>query len=368
MKKLGRIDELDLLRGFFILVIIVDHLQRWPSPYTYITGEGRLWVSAAEGFFIISGLLIGYLRGFKQREVPIRELARKLWQRAGMLYLWTVGITLFVVSMTLLIPANAELLPKLPDADQTANLGTFIINVLTLNFATDWIYFLRFYAIMLFTTPLVIWLLRKNLWWVALLISLGLYGISFLFETPEGALQWQILFFVPALVGYKLQAIVHWLREHPRAKHVLMGASLVVTAATMVLSYFWVLGWHYVEAPDSSFSRETYVATRSWLDPWFTKAPLAIGRVFLAFVWFAGLVSLFHIALPYLRRWFGWLLGTFGTLSLSAYCLQAVVLVFVQVYLPLSSDKLVNALSTTLIVVAFWALLKIPFLRRLLPR
>src|SRR3989339_456486 len=91
-----RIHELDLLRGFFILVIIIDHLQFWPSPLTFLTGEGRLWVSAAEGFFLISGLLIGYIRGYKGRNQPLTSISKKLAYRAFMLYAWGVGITFTV--------------------------------------------------------------------------------------------------------------------------------------------------------------------------------------------------------------------------------------------------------------------------------
>lgn len=368
MKTLGRIDELDLIRGFFILVIIVDHLQRWPSPFTYITGEGRLWVSAAEGFFIISGILIGYLRVRKQREVPLWELTRKLWARAGKLYIWAVGVTFFVVAMTVLLPADPETLPRLPDALQTASLSEYIWNVFTLGFASDLIYFLRLYAIMLFTTPLVVWMLRKGWWYIVLTVSVLLYAISFRFDTPEGAMQWQILFFVPALIGYKLESIILWLREHPKAKKWLMASAIITTLSTMVLSYFWVLGWSYVEAPNSSFSREAYVATRNWLDVWFTKGPLAIGRVALAFVWFAGLISLFHIGLPYIKKWLGWLLGTFGRLSLSAYCLQAFIVIFAQSFVPFSTSWLINTLTTILLVLACWALLKVPFIQKILPR
>jgi hypothetical protein len=367
-KALGRIDELDLLRGFFILVILIDHFQRWPSPFTYISGEGRLWVSAAEGFFIISGLLIGYLRGYKQKNVPLRELSKKLAARAGMLYIWAVGITFFVVAMTVILPVDPNLLPRVADVEQTVSLGTYVANVLTMNFASDWIYFLRLYAIMLLATPLVIWMFRKG-WWIAVLgLSSAIYGISFLSEVPEGAMQWQFLFFVASVMGFKLEEIAHWFRERPKIKKAFIYSTVTLAFATMILSYFWVLGWKYVEAPGSSFSRDTYVATRSWLDPWFAKAPLAIGRVLLSFVWFAGLLSLFHHFLPYIQRWFGWLLRTFGTQSLSAYCLQAMVFVFVQYAIPVTTNWYVNALTTTAVILLMWSLLRIPAFQKILPR
>lgn len=368
MKALGRIEELDYLRGFFILVILIDHFQRWPSPFTFITGEGRLWVSAAEGFFIISGLLIGYLRGYKQRDVPLKDMAKKLAARAGMLYIWAVGITFFVVAMTVLLPVDPNLLPRVADVDQTANLATYILNVFTLNFASDWIYFLRLYAIMLLVTPVVIWMFRKGWWLWVLLASLAIYGLSFLSDVPEGALQWQVLFFGASVIGFKLEEIAHWFRERPRLKKAFIYSAVTFAFGTMILSYFWVLGWQYVEAPNSSFSRDAYVATRSWLDPWFAKAPLAVGRVALSFVWFIGLLSLFHFALPHIRRWFGWLLMTFGTQSLSAYCLQAIVFIFIQYLVPVTTNWYINSITTTVVILLMWALLRIPILQKVLPR
>ncbi|HET6622635.1 MAG TPA: OpgC domain-containing protein, partial [Candidatus Saccharimonadales bacterium] len=90
----GRIAELDLLRGFFIFAIILDHAQHIPDIHMYLTGQGKLWVSAAEGFFLISGLLTGYIRGFRQQDRPLWEQSKKLIKRGLLLYVWAIIITL----------------------------------------------------------------------------------------------------------------------------------------------------------------------------------------------------------------------------------------------------------------------------------
>lgn len=370
--KIGRIHELDLLRGFFILVILIDHFQRWPSPFTYITGEGRLWVSAAEGFFIISGLLIGYLRGWKGRHQDFREIAKKLLKRAGMLYLWCVGITFFVVSMLTFFTTGTDalygLLPKFPNADQVANLPTYIWYVISGQYASDWIYFLRLYAIVLAVSPLVIWLLRRGLWWVVFLASWAVYGLSFLMVEPEGAMQWQLLFFNAALIGWKMEAIIGWLRAHPTAKKQLSIGLISVTLVTMVLSYFWVFGWYNVEGPRPIISRDSYVTARGFLDPWFANNPMAIGRILLSFVWFGGLLFLFHRFRDWIMKWFGWLLMVFGTFSLGAYCLQAILFVFIEAAIPMSQSRVANALSTIVVILVMWGILKTRVAQRVLPR
>lgn len=369
--KIGRIHELDLLRGFFILVILIDHFQRWPSPFTYITGEGRLWVSAAEGFFIISGLLIGYLRGWKGRKHSLREISKKLLSRAAMLYLWCVGITFFVVSMMTFFTSGTdslyELLPKFPNADQVASLPLYIWNVVSGQYASDWIYFLRLYAIILAVSPLVIWLLRKNLWWVVLIVSWSIYLVSLLFTEPEGAMQWQVLFFTASLIGWKLEAIIGWLRAHQREKRLIAGTLITVTLATMVLSYFWVHGWGNVESSRAIISRDSYVTVRGFIDPWFTNNPMAVGRILLSIVWFGGLIFLFHQFRDWIMKWFGWLLMVFGTFSLGAYCLQAILFVFIEAAIPMSQSRIINALSTIVVILVLWGILKTKLAQRVLP-
>lgn len=368
-RTIGRIHELDLLRGYFIFIILIDHIQRWPSFYTYLTGQGRLWASAAEGFFIISGLLIGYLRGYKSRHLPLSTVAKKLWKRALMLYLWCLGITFFVVAITSIFSDGTNpLLPKLPLAEQVVNLPVYLWNVISGQYASDWIYFLRLYAIVLAISPFVIWLLRRGLWWVVLAGSVAVYGISFLMEEPEGAMQWQVLFFGAALIGWKLEAIVEWLREHARAKKTIMISLITVTIVTMLTSYFWVHGWGNVESQHAIISRDSYVTARSWLDPWFTNNPMAIGRIILSFIWFGGMLALFHVLRRYISKAFGWLLMTFGQYSLSAYCLQAILLVFIEVLLPVYDNWWLNFLSTTIAILGIWGIMQIPSVRRLLPR
>lgn len=370
--RIGRIHELDLLRGFFILVIVIDHFQRWPSPFTYITGEGRLWVSAAEEFFIISGLLIGYLRGWKGRHHSLKEISKKLLSRAAMLYAWGVGITLFIVSVMTFFTSGTDtiyaLLPKFPEADQLTSLPIYLWNVISGQYASDWIYFLRMYAIVLAVSPLVIWLMRKGKWWVVLLLSLATYGLSFLMVEPEAAMQWQVLFFGAALIGWRLESIAGWLQAHPIARKRIAISLIFVTVATMIASYFWVHGWTNVEGPRAIISRDSYVTARGFIDPWFTNNPMAPARIILSFIWFGGLFAIFHYGRNFIMKWFGWLLMPFGVASLSVYCLQAILFVFIEAALPVSQSKIANMLMTIVVILLIWGILKIPLVARVLPR
>lgn len=362
-----RIFELDLLRGFFICVIILDHLQFWPSPLQYLTGQGRLWVSAAEGFFLISGLLVGYLRAYKGADTPLSILSKGLLFRALTLYLWCVGITLLVTAIAVLLPAS-NLMPKYPEYHFVTSLPTYIWSIGSGQYASDWIYFLRLYAILLAITPLFLYLIRKGYWAVGALISVGTYAISLYFGWEEAALQWQIFFFGAALIGWKLERILTWLREHWRFRTVVITSLITVTLATMILSYFLVHGWDYVESPATQLSRESYVSIRASVDPLFSNNPMMPLRVGLAYIWFAGILAMFHLLKPWLLRYAGWLLLPFGQASLTVYILQAVVLSFVVTLIPLTNSFLLNGFIGLFVLLLFAVLLKIPYLNRIVPR
>ncbi len=362
-----RIFELDLLRGFFICVIILDHLQFWPSPLQYFTGQGRLWVSAAEGFFIISGLLVGYLRAYKGVNTPLKTLSKGLLKRAFILYLWFTGITLLVTALAVLLPAS-NLMPKYPDYPFVSSLPVYLWSVFSGQYTSDWIYFLRLYTILLAITPLFLYLIRKGYWVIGALLSVIVYIVSLYFGFEEAALQWQIFFFGAALVGWKLESILEWLRNHWRLRTILITTLITVTLSTMVLSYFFVHGWNYVESPATQLSRESYVSIRASVDPLFSNNPMMPLRVGLAFVWFGGLLALFHLLKPWLLRYFGWLLLPFGQASLTVYIAQAVVLSFVVTLLPITTSFWLNGFIGILVVLVFSLLLKIPNIHKIVPR
>lgn len=366
--KARRIFELDLIRGFFIIVIILDHMQRWPSPFLYITGEGRLWVTAAEGFFIISGLLIGYLRAYKQINAPLIDISKKLWKRAGMLWLWSVIITFIVVSLSVLLPGDGSKLPQLPDSEQVASLPVYIWNVVSQQYASDWIYFLRMYAIVLALTPGFLWLLRRGQWLVALAIMILAYSSTIAFGLTEAVLQWQLLFFGAALIGWKFEAILAWFARRPKLRYSFLVGLMSTTLATMTLSFFFVHGWPVVDSPQGFMNREQYLAIRQVIDPLFSNNPFTIWRVLLAFLWFGGILALFHVIKRPLQAALGWLLMEFGQYSLTAYCLQAILLGFAVTYIPVSESQLANFVVSSLLLVGFWGIMKIPLVKRVLPQ
>ena len=114
--------------------------------------------------------------------------------------------------------------------------------------------------------------------------------------------------------------------------------------------------------------RQTYVDIRAVIDPWFSSNPIMPGRILLSFVWFGGLLYAFHYLKPYILRWFGWLLMPLGERSLSGYILQALLLPFIVVFIPVSESSFINAIITILVIFGLWTLIESKFVRKFIPR
>ncbi|HEU5122143.1 MAG TPA: OpgC domain-containing protein [Candidatus Saccharimonadales bacterium] len=348
----SRFIALDYLRGFFIFVIIVDHAYRWPSLLGLLTGQGMLWVTAAEGFVIISGFLIGYIRGYKNKDEPIVNISKKLLKRALLLYIWFVISTLFYVGASWYIPTSGST----PWIEITAfNWRELFILTSTFAYSYTWVHFLYLYAIFLAVAPLAIYLLRKQLAWCLALISIFGYIIGLYYSIHW--LQWQILFFLPSIAGFHLPQLQQtWKKTTPLKKRWALWALAITTLATVGLSI--VTCFVFPEAPFSIWLNNTI----------FCKEPVGVGIIPVAFIWFIALFALFHMGRKFIKKYLAWLLLPFGTRSLTAYILHGLAIIAFAFIFPMTDSFIFNTILGALTVLVTWVLIKLPIVQRIVPR
>src|SRR5689334_7769683 len=75
-----RLATLDLMRGYYVGVLAAIHLDYVPSLLGLVDGRGALLVSEAEGFFMISGLLVGMLRRRDLERHGVRRMTLNSWK------------------------------------------------------------------------------------------------------------------------------------------------------------------------------------------------------------------------------------------------------------------------------------------------
>ncbi len=124
--KTGRDLRLDLLRGYFVVAMIVDHV-RGASPIYLLTGGNRFYTSAAEGFILTSGLVTGLVYQRLIARDDLGSALHKLLQRALALYLLTVGLTL------LFLPISEILYLPWAQGVDLSNPLALVVSILTLH-------------------------------------------------------------------------------------------------------------------------------------------------------------------------------------------------------------------------------------------
>lgn len=367
-KQSTRIVALDLMRGYFLLCMLVDHLNFWPNGLDWLSARGQLFVSAAEGFFLISGIVLGMVRGRKLLNQPFSVPAKLLLKRGLQLYVTYVLLALFFTYLGWMFFMHN---PGLKDgiAPVTTPVVTLIWKTVTLQYLYGWADYLRLYSLFLFASPLVLWLLRKGKWWVVALASLGLWAFSpntpypgSLFVQPY---KWQLLFYGGMIVGfYWRQLSAKWQTIRQPYRRMIISTLLTLSALTLAGNLFLAFGGLF------SHSLLTIVSPlRSSLHVYFDKELLPLARLAMATAWFCSGYWLFRRFETYITHIAGWILLPFGTHSLYVYTVQAFFLFFVHLIVPSGNTTfLINALLSWGTIALIWIMVRYHILFKIIPR
>lgn len=345
--KSKRILAFDLMRGFFLLVIMIDHIELYPNGFDFFTGKGRLWASAAEGFFFMSGLLIGMM--YRRRlAFGMRFIFKKMWTRAAELYVVGVGLTLLFVAWVVFThhPPIKDALPE------PFPWHHYIGQALLMRFTYGWADFLVRFAILMFIAPFVFYLVAKGKWWLA---AAGIF-IAWLFRGQGFTLAWQLIFNYGIIIGFYWQQIETAFRQlkQPRRRQV-KTAVFATAGVTLLISYlsvyllsllFHLWGWdrlphwgQHIAYDWGNWNHDVWLYADKW-----TMGPV---RVVLFAFWFTALYWLtrrFEGAVSRYSRGFFELLGRN---SLMTYTIHAFIVFLFKMYLiPPKTNVVENFLIT----------------------
>ena len=344
--KSKRILSFDIIRGALMLAILVGHIELPPNFYDFFTGRGRLFVSPAEGFFFLSGLLVGLVYRRKIAK-GTGFIFKKMWTRAAELYVGSVVLTLiyaYIVARTNHFYIK-DGLPNPVDWPHT------IIQTLLLRYEYGWADFLGRFAILMLIAPFVFYLISKDRW------RLVLAGIitAWFFRHENFTLAWQIIFNGGMLIGYYWNELNKgWKSLSLQARTYIKRGVFAVTAVTFVYSYAVV----YVLSELNNFlprlSPNWKNFTLSWnnlnqhiwtyADKW-TMGPI---RLILFFVWGAVLfrwVSKYEKSIN--RRTRGLLL-VIGQNSLFVYIFHSAIIFVFKFFIPAKTNAAQNFAITSL--------------------
>jgi hypothetical protein len=209
--------KLDFLRGYALLVMTIDHVMVRRSLAYLFTARGTFYLTAAEAFYFLSGLVLGVITSRQ----PLDRAMRRVWVRAFQLYIAAIGISAFFTALGVLTPLSLwfDLHTSLPRGPE---LIPFVLGFFTLQNAFHGAEFLVLYVLLLAAAPLALWLHARGLDWAALGLSVMLYAVSQLrpetvrlpFDTIFFPSAWQVLFFGGLFLGWRREMLSLGVKEY----------------------------------------------------------------------------------------------------------------------------------------------------------
>lgn len=344
LKKQPRIDAIDLLRGLFIVIMIIDHVARFPNGLDYFSGRNALWFSAAEGFVALSGILVGYIY-MPKFVINAKYIFRKLFQRAAILYTCVIVASLFFIGYSYFM-FNAT------DFNHFTSIWDLLIQLMTLCYSFGWAEFLTHYVIFLILAPFVLYAFSRGYTWIVLLISTLVWicglGLSEGQSRYEFTMSWQLLFIYGMFIGSHLTEIRKWFSNSFSEKNIkimtisLWGGAALLYITSVVLAYGSddigrnITGLATIA---NSLSNVWSPINESWFSWWTDKATLAPLRIFFGLIIFWSLFTFFDRYHTKIEKYSCNILTVFGKKPLISYIAGAVIIFIIEKYIPQPDEE-----------------------------
>ena len=334
--KRQRILALDLLRGLFLLIILADHLQWTPSLFfQFTTAYTGMVASAAEGFFVISGILVGYIYGPKIL-TSTKQTCMRIWKRGLLLYILAVGFTLLYTGWAALLPDGY---PR-SSVPLAGSISDALTGALSLTYSYGWADFLSRYAVFMFAAPFALWLIAKRKAYIVLVVS-GLIWLMFRETTPWLTFTaWQIIFFSGVVIGYYLPIIEKELVKTEKRKRILKIfvytsiLSFIAAIFFVALPPLLLLSFDIVINNNITSTLNSLNGIREQILSYFDKTTMSALRLLVGTVWFIGLYSLFRTYETVINKHTQGILLLLGQYSLFVYGFQAFLIFTIDTLLP----------------------------------
>jgi len=359
------------MRGYFLISISLSHLYLFPNGLDWWSARGELYITAAEGFFFISGIVLGIVRGAKLIHRPLPDVVKLLLKRGLQLYLTSI---ILVVTFTLIgwwfFMDNPGL--KYGIISPTTGFLDMLWQTITLRYFYGWTDYLRLYAIFLFVAPLAMWLLRKGWWYIVMALSVGVW---LLFPNdpsiPDTAqelfqpLSWQLIFFIGMTIGFYWKDIfARWQRLAPRVKKIIKMSVISLALATLLINVYLVFGKNIVDAQTAVYLND--IRYGLYIN-FFDKEQLPIARLLMFGLWFLASFFIIRRFELLIVKKIGWLLLPFGINSLYVYTVHAFLIFFIHLWVK-PGNILFNFIVTVIIIALIWLAVRYKFLMKIIPR
>lgn len=357
--KTKRNVTIDILRGYCIVMMITSHISPDSLVNQYI--HFQQFISGAEGFVFLSGLVLGLVYRRKLDAFPAVQSYVKIWKRA--LMIWVVHCIIVFGALV----ANVWIFhfPDIPDIRSLGVLHAIWITISLQMQPGHMLNILPMYVILLGIAPLVFEMLRKGKTALLVLISASMFlytqfnpafltwGDPNLGGVAFPPVMWQVLFIAGMCIGYHSNLIrTTFLDKNRNAITWILGGLVLLM---MVITLY--------HTPHFAF----YSHSKWDLFLW-QREPLRFGRV----LYFMLSVSFFYLLiqrlqkLSFTKRVMN-ALSMLGRNSLYSFIVHLGIAFVVGALMMIATDRVSLELSPVFTVALVYFMAKYQFGRKFIP-
>ncbi|WP_445444293.1 OpgC domain-containing protein [Clavibacter sp. km3a] len=382
--------RLDLFRGWTIVAVVITHIEI-ASPYSFVTINAIGAITGAEMFVLLSGLVLGMVYPMAVKRFGEMKALVSILRRAFKQYVVAIAVVVIVFALTF-VPflatdvittftdrgtgadgevASGQVYDLYPNGDRLLDYPPpwYAIRDLLLLRMGPWVFnIMGLFVVLTLLVPAVVWLLRRRMWWVVLIVSWTAYVLNALydirvlpsmFEDVFPLLTWQVAFLNGMVIGYYRRRITRALTG--RLGRVLVTIGLVAYVGS--LAVLWAGHTYGVQLPGvpeglysslyGSLYQRTFLQPGRLLD---LALMLVVAYTFLTRVW------------KPVDRAFGWFYTPLGSASLYVFIVHVFFVLLVG-SLPFldRANPWQGAVVHTLVLAAIWFMVTRKVLFKVIP-
>ena len=334
-----------------MVVVIISHFSIFLSPLTYAVGAGRLWTSAAEMFFLLSGITFSVVRS-KDVANNFSRVLTKTWRRALSLYLINFLVVLASLAIAFWLSARGHAY-YMPASLPTDSFWQIMVNTLTLKYGFGWASFLMYYGLFLLVAPFALKALYSRAWIAVPLFSGSLFILS-AWHPLAGSpylffFVWQVYFFMGMILGrFRLEILGRYYNLSNHTAKVLSAAVVSLTAIVLMLSALISFKSQTIAARIPHFG--WFMAHQSQIDNYLQHNRAGLLRPFVSLLVLAGVYIVYQKNKNFLQARTGNFFNTIGQNSLTVFVAQALIIPLLAA-LPLPHNLVLLNIDITLVLV-----------------
>lgn len=374
--------RIDFIRGIVMFILIVNHIEAF-SWFSLLTWERFGVASGGEGFVILSGLVLGMVYRGRVDRSGWGDAINRLVDRSTQLYRVNlfVIVSVFLLNLLPFLDASAvmtyvnadtgNVYPLYPTAQEP--ISHWAARALLLQIGPHQFQILGLYVILIFVTPLALWLIYHRRTGILLAVSWIVYVANWAWPTrPTGAqfeyafpiLTWQLTYFHGLAVGYHRDKIAEFWRDIRFRR-----AFYAVGIPVFLVCLFYAQNNPNPRVPDwaklSIIPPDTFWAI---YEDWFRKDRLGLGRL----VNFFFLLSFVYLLLTWfwrpIHRALGWFFVPMGQASLYVFIVHVYAVMLIYNFPFFFTNAHTVTLACALALGGIWLMVRHKVLFRWIPR